>query len=174
MTFQTNLTPFSRVIAATTNWTAASPCEGWAAVDVLNHVIDTQRDFFAEHGFDLGTRPDGDPAAVWRGHTDSVQARLADPATGATKFDGFFGPTTVAAALDTYYGFDLLVHRWDIARSQRVAEVFSDAELDAIEAAAESFGPALRMEGICGPAVDVPDGVSRQQQVMAFLGRDPR
>ncbi len=40
-------------------WACPSACEGWTAQDVLDHVIDTQREVFARHGMDLGARPSG-------------------------------------------------------------------------------------------------------------------
>ncbi|WP_414690747.1 maleylpyruvate isomerase N-terminal domain-containing protein, partial [Nocardioides sp.] len=32
---------FTALVTATTDWSAPSPCEGWSAADVVDHVVDT-------------------------------------------------------------------------------------------------------------------------------------
>jgi uncharacterized protein (TIGR03086 family) len=154
-------------------WASPSPCEGWTAADVVVHLIDTQRGFLSSHGVDLGGAPDvaADPAAAWHEHARRVAAALADEAVAARAFDGFFGPTTVGAAFEQFYVWDMLVHRWDIARAVGADASFTDQELDRIEAGADSFGPALHMDGICRPAVEVPEDADRDVRVLARLGR---
>jgi uncharacterized protein (TIGR03086 family) len=157
----------------TTAWSSPSPCEGWSASDVVAHLIDTQRDFLGTHGVELGAAPDvaADPAAAWREHAQRVAAALADDAVPSTAFDGFFGPTTVGAAFAQFYIWDMLVHRWDLARAVGVEPTLTDDELDRIEAGADSFGPALHMDGVCKPAVDAPEGADRAVRALARLGR---
>lgn len=154
-------------------WDAPSSCEGWSATDVVVHVIDAQRDFLAPHGVDLGERADvgADPAAAWRRHADRVSGALADEALGAKPFDGFFGPTTVGATFERFYVWDMLVHRWDLAVALGADADLTGEELDRVEQGADGFGEALHMEGICRPALQVPPGASRQEQVLARLGR---
>ncbi len=156
-----------------TAWASPSPCAEWSAADVIGHLIGTQRDFLATHGVDLGTAPDvaADPAAAWREHARQVREALSDDAVHDRPFDGFFGPTTVGAALDQFYVWDMVVHRWDVARAVGADPALTDAELDRIEAGADSFGPALYMDGICGAAVDVPADADRDARVLARLGR---
>lgn len=38
----------------TDRWENPSPCEGWSAKEVLDHVIDTQRNVFGNRGLELG------------------------------------------------------------------------------------------------------------------------
>ena len=154
-------------------WSSPSPCEGWSAADVVGHLIETQRDFLARHGADLGEAPDvaADPAAAWRAHAGQVTRALSDDALPAREFDGFFGPTTVGATFEQFYVWDMVVHRWDVARAVGADAALTDEELDRIEAGADGFGPALHMEGICRPAVEVPGGAARDVRVLARLGR---
>ena len=154
-------------------WSSPSPCEDWTAADVVLHMVDTQREFLTSHGVDLGEAPDvtADPAAAWREHSRRVAAALADDAVPARGFDGFFGPTTVGAAFEQFYVWDMVVHRWDVARAVGADASFTDEELDRIEAGADSFGPALNMDGICRPAVEVPEHADRDVRVLARLGR---
>lgn len=159
------------------SWSSSSPCEGWTARDVVRHIIDTQRDFLATHGVDLGDEPDvdHDPARAWRDHAGRVQARLDDndddTDVAAIAFEGFFGPTTVGAALEQFYIWDMVVHRWDIARATGLDAGLTDAEIDEMEQGADSFGDALYMDGICRPGVSAPAGAGRLEIVLARLGR---
>jgi uncharacterized protein (TIGR03086 family) len=154
-------------------WRNPSPCEGWSAADVVGHLIDTQREFLARHDVDLGAAPDvaADPATAWRAHAGRVTEVLSDDAVPATAFDGYFGPTTVGATFEQFYIWDMVVHRWDVARAVGADASFTDEELDRIEAGADSFGPALHMDGICAPAVEVPADADRDVRTLARLGR---
>ncbi len=154
-------------------WTNPSPCDGWSARDVLRHMIDTQREFVTSHGVDLGEAPDidTDPAAAWRDHTKRVAAGISDDAVPTIEYDGHFGPTTVGATLEQFYIWDMLVHRWDIARAVGADPGLSDAELDQIEGGADSFGEALYMDGVCRPGVEAPADADRQARLLARLGR---
>ncbi|MCD4527095.1 TIGR03086 family metal-binding protein [Nocardioides sp. cx-173] len=157
--------------AADADWSAPSPCEGWSAADVVDHVVDTQRSFLAERDADLGPRPSGTPEEVWAAHTDAVRRAVADDAFVTREYDGYFGRTTVADTLARFYGFDLLVHHWDIARALGRDVQWDDAEMDRIETALDGFGDQLYGEGICQPALDVPDDAPRQVRLLARMGR---
>jgi uncharacterized protein (TIGR03086 family) len=155
------------------DWGRASPCEGWSAGDVLHHVISTQCDFLAQRGVDAATATDvmTDPRCAWHGHDDRVRTLLADPDVALREYDGVFGRTTVGASLVRFYGFDLVVHRWDIATAAGLDEGLDDSELSMIESAADGFGEHLYDDGICKPAVPAPAGADRQSRVLARLGR---
>lgn len=181
--------PFTAVVEQVRDWDAPSPCEGWSARDVLAHVIETQRDFLIKHGLDLpdpsapeggtgtGTQPAAsppsapDPAQLWHNHAAAVDDLLADESVAGQQFDGFFGPTTIGETLARFYGFDLLVHRWDIAASQGDEFDFSDEELTAIDAAVDGFGEHAYAPGIFGAPVEVGAEASRQAQVLGRTGR---
>lgn len=154
-------------------WTNQSPCEGWMARDVLWHLIETQRDFLSGHDIDLGAAPDieADPAAAWHDHAKRVRAAISDDAVAAMEFDGHFGPTTVGATLEQFYVWDMVVHRWDIARAVGADAGLSDAELDRLESGADRFGAALYMDGICLAGVEAPTNAGREARLLARLGR---
>ena len=154
-------------------WTSPSPCEDWTARDVVRHLIETQRDFLSRHGVDLGDAPDvdTDPAAAWADHSKRVAEAISDDAVAGRAFDGHFGPTTVGATLEQFYVFDMIAHRWDVARAVGGDTGLSDSELDRLEAGADSFGEALYMDGVCAPAVEAPEGAGRAVRMLARLGR---
>lgn len=157
-------------------WTATSPCEGWRAVDVLTHVVDTQRDLLGRMGFDV---PDVDgltAVSAWQRTRAAMSAAMADPARVDHAYDGYFGPTTFGRTVDDFYSFDLVVHRWDLARATGMPdhETIAPDQIEWLRTRADGFGDALRMPGICGPEVTVPDDATPQEQLLAWLGRDPR
>jgi uncharacterized protein (TIGR03086 family) len=154
-------------------WTRPSPCAGWTTADVVGNLVDTQREFFTTHGVDLGPAPDvaADPAAAWHSHAARVAGALAGDAVPGREFEGLFGPTTVGAAFEQFYVWDMVVHRWDVAQAVGADPGLTDDEIDRMEAGADSFGPALYMDGICRPAVDVPGDADRPTRVLARLGR---
>lgn len=154
-------------------WAAPSPCAGWSARDVVAHLVGTERDVLTGHGAVLGPAPDtsADPAGAWRDHARAVTAALRDQDLVATAFEGFFGPSTVGATFERFHVWDVLVHRWDVARAVGVDAALTAAELDRIEEGARGFGDALHADGICAPALEVPDGADRLVRVLALLGR---
>ncbi|HLS43974.1 MAG TPA: maleylpyruvate isomerase family mycothiol-dependent enzyme [Ornithinicoccus sp.] len=162
------------LLATTQEWDAATPCEGWTVRDLVAHLIETQRDFLSQRGLELPTVSLDNPREAWAAHTAEVRELLGDPEIGAREYDGYFGPATVAGTMATFYGWDLLVHRWDLARALGADDRFTPEELDAIEAAIPGFGDALYSAGICAAPVDVPETESRQVWLLARLGRDAR
>jgi hypothetical protein len=40
-----------------------------------------------------------------------------------------------------------------------------------MESGADSFGPALYMDGVCGQPVEVPEDAPREVRVLARMGR---
>ena len=173
--YETAQRPLTAVIDAVPalSWTNPSPCDGWSASDVLRHLIETQRKFLTGHDIDMGGVPDidSDPAAAWVDHTKRVMEAISDDAVTASAFDGHFGPTTVGDTLEQFYVWDMLVHRWDIARSYGAQTALSDAELDQIERGADSFGEALHMDGVCRAGVTAPVDADRKVLLLARLGR---
>ncbi|GAA1430482.1 TIGR03086 family metal-binding protein [Microlunatus lacustris] len=173
--YEAALRPLSAVVQAVPAdaWGRPSPCTDWTAREVVAHIIDTQRDLLTGHGHDLGPAPDlSDTAVALRHHAEQVLTLVSRQDVVDVTYDGFFGPTTVGATLVQFYVWDMLVHRWDVARATGGDEVFTADELDRIEAGVDSFGDALHMDGICGPAVPTPPGADRQVQLLSRLGRD--
>ena len=86
--------------------------------------------------------------------------------------DGIYdGEMTVGEALIRFHAFDLIVHRWDLARSQGVDARFTDAEIDCVEESLALFGDAAYTPGILGEPVPVADDADRQTRLLGRLGR---
>ena len=164
---------FTAVVEAAgdNDWSSPSPCEGWTAADVLDHVVDTQRDFLDKRGADVGTRPEGTPPEVWAAHRDVVRRVTADDAFVSEEYDGYFGRTSVADTLANFYGFDMLVHRWDLARAVGGDVTWTEAEMDALETNLDALGDNLYTQGVCKPPIAVAADAPRQERLLARLGR---
>ena len=154
-------------------WGSPSPCEGWTARDVVGHVVDTQGVFLGLVGRDMGDIPEvaEDPASAWDAARSTVLADLADAERAKAEFDGYFGRTTFAEAVDRFLCFDLVVHRWDLARTAGLDERIGLDDVRWAHRAAVRFGDSLRFDGVCGAELSPPDGADEQSRLLAFLGR---
>ncbi|WP_046470059.1 TIGR03086 family metal-binding protein [Allosalinactinospora lopnorensis] len=166
---------FAAAIAAVPadRWESASPCEGWTARDVVRHVIETQGMFLGLVGRELGPVPPvaDDPAAAWDAARKVVQADLDDPVRAGAEFDGLWGRTRFADAVDAFLCFDLVVHRWDLARATGLDERLDPADVRWAAEQTSRFGDGLRRDGVCGPALTPPEGADEQTRLLVFLGR---
>ena len=156
-------------------WAAPTPCDGWTVRDLVRHVVDTQGLFEGMVGRELGAIPsvDDEPTAAFAAASTVVQGDLDDPARAEETFEGFFGTSTFAQAIDRFACFDLVVHGWDLARATGQEETIEPVEIERVMASTELFGPNLRTSGVCGPEVEVGEDASAQDRLVAFLGRQP-
>ena len=122
---------FAAILDATDQqWDAPTPCDGWTVRDVVEHAIDTERDFLAAAGARPrpGARPrrPGRRVALPRGRrSPSVLGREG---VAEREYDGYFGRTTIAATMADFYGWDLVIHGSDIARATGQSWSISDDE----------------------------------------------
>ena len=155
-------------------WDAASPCEGWTARQVVDHVVDSSAGVLSR--LDRAPAEAGDdPTQRWAATRDAMQAALDDPDVAATGFDGFFGPTTLNETVDGFMSPDLLVHTWDIARATGLEqyEPMPADEVERVHARLASLGDAIRQPGAFGPEVPVPADAPAQDRFLGFIGRQP-
>ncbi|WP_164477775.1 TIGR03086 family metal-binding protein [Nocardioides pantholopis] len=162
---------FTTVVQESTDWAAPTPCAGWSAGDLIDHVVDTERDFLAGHGVHLGERPTGAPDDVWASHLAALVPVLGDDDFWEREVDSHFGPTTPGQLLERFYAFDLVVHGWDLGVSQGRPTTFSEVDMDTMEKSFAAFGEAMYAEGVFRPAVEPPAGADRQTRLLARMGR---
>lgn len=152
---------------------APTPCADWTVRDLVRHVIETERDFLLARGLDPGPAPEtGDVAADWHTHAARVGALLTDDVADR-EYEGYFGRTTIAATMADFYGWDLLVHGWDLASASGRSWTPTEEEVEWLRHTADGFGEALYSEGICRGPVPVPDDAPPADQLLGMLGRDP-
>lgn len=153
-------------------WQAATPCEQWTVADVVRHVVDTENDFLSRHGLAGEAIASADPAEAWRRHRAHVESALTQDVADR-RFDGYFGPTTIGDTMANFYGWDLAVHAWDIARAIGLANPISEADAEDLIRVADTWGDALYGEGICHPARAVAPDAPAAERLLGKLGRDP-
>ena len=183
--FVNGLDFFTQAVALvpTDGWERASPCDGWAALDVLGHV-----GFGTTFGTKLlqGETPEysgapdpprsavsDDPATWW--------AEMVAPAKGAvegvdltTMVDSPMGKRSIGDGL-SFPSVDYFLHGWDLARSAG-ADVTIPAEAmdfahQVIDVIPEQY---MRSPKVFGPLVEVPQGAAEQVRFLAWAGRDAR
>jgi uncharacterized protein (TIGR03086 family) len=155
-------------------WDDPSPCEGWSARDLVNHVAESEISMLERVGLAPDPPPtDDDPSARWAAVREVVQECLDDPERAGREYDGFFGRTSLQDTIDKFACMDLLVHRWDLARAAGLTE-HEAMPADEVRSAFEftrSLGDNLRQAGVCGPVVEVADDADEQSRFLGFLGR---
>lgn len=156
-------------------WEAPTPCAEWSARDLLSHMIRNYTHMPAQVGIDIepSQSVDEDPVAAWHEARAAMEEVLDDPEQAAKEYDGYFGRLSVAGTVDDFLGFDLVVHSWDLARATGQEETLPADELPRLWEMARTLGDSLRMDGVCGPEVGVPESASEQDRLLAFLGRRP-
>ena len=156
-----------------TAWSNPSPCPGWSARDLVRHVVDSQNLFLGLVGRPPVDAPsvDDDPAAAWSVTSSAIQHDLENPATAGAEFDGFFGRTTFATAVERFLCLDLVVHRWDLARAAGLDATIDPDDAEFVMDGAAGMGEGLRGPGAFGAALEAPAGAGVPEQMLAFLGR---
>lgn len=159
---------------------APSPCAGWSARDVLNHMIGGA-DLFAacargEHRSfpDWSDMPDwvgSDPAASYR--------RAATGVLGAFGASGVFdrpvpmpwGDTPAPFALNLIMA-DHVTHAWDLMRATGLTiEIHTAAAECALSTTHASVTPEMRAGGLYAAEQSAPQGASTLDRLAAFSGR---
>jgi uncharacterized protein (TIGR03086 family) len=157
-------------------WANPAPCEGWAARDVVRHLVSWIPAMFAQTGVvaPADDLVDRDPAAAWAHVRDEIQG-LLDDAYRSTR-DIEFGPAgthPVSTAVGRFVTPDVLVHTWDLARS-----IGLDVELDPtlstnVLEGFQAMGEVLVASGHYAAAVAVDGAATVQTRLIAASGRHP-
>src|ERR1700722_6772954 len=166
------------VRAADRKWERPSPCDGWDARDVLEHVIGFHDVLLLRPLGLKPQRPRDDPGRRWSLTLDRLaQALRRDglfervvglPAVGTNSSSRLDARTLVPRLTQ-----DVLVHTWDLARA-----VGADDTLDPDWCGYFLDRPpadlsALHASGMFATAVVIGDQTDTQSRLLARLGRDP-
>jgi uncharacterized protein (TIGR03086 family) len=168
---------FTEAVWATADWDAPTPVPDWAARDVVGHLVGWFPGFLAS-GSDVrlpsGPSVDDDPVGAWQAHADAVQAVLDDPGTAGRSFSNpHTGDLPLDQAIDRFYTTDVFMHTWDLARAAGEDDVLDPVLSAELFDGMQPIDELLRTSGQYGPRVPVPDDARPQDQLVAFIGRDP-
>jgi uncharacterized protein (TIGR03086 family) len=168
---------FTDRVKGASDWDAPAPVEGWAARDVVRHLVEWFPSFLkAGAGVELAHGPsvDEDPVAAWQVHADAVQALLDDPETPSKVLSNpHIGDVPLDQAVDQFYTSDVFMHTWDLARATGQDERLDADKCAVLLAGMEPIDEVLRQSGQYGPKVDVPADSDVQTRMLAFIGRNP-
>jgi uncharacterized protein (TIGR03086 family) len=168
---------FARRVHGARDWSAPAPVPGWAARDVVVHLVEWLRSFVAagsEVRLPDVPSPAEQPVAAWDAHQRAIQELLDDPTTAGTEFaNPHTGSMPLAQAIDRFYTSDVFMHTWDLARATS-QDVALDPELCAVLLSGmEPMEDVIRESGEFGTRVPVPDDADPQTRLIGFIGRDP-
>lgn len=171
--FRRRADAFEALIARTPpeRWASPSPCEGWAARDIVAHIVgffgDVLRDKAGVAPAPLRSAVD-DPAVAFGDIREAVQRVLDDPAT----------PADVAKYLDAALSFDLPQHWWDLAKATGQDATMDPEEVELLWTSLSPMSPDWWKwqvdNGHYAPAVPVPEDAPLQDRVLGLIGRNPR
>jgi uncharacterized protein (TIGR03086 family) len=169
---------FTRRVHGTQDWSAPAPVDGWAARDVVAHLVEWLQSFVAS-GSEVrlagGPSPTERPAEAWDAHQRAVQHVLDDPELADSAFTNpHTGSMPLAQAIDRFYTSDVFLHTWDLARATGQDEALDPEMCAEMLAGMEPIDELLRSSGQYGPAVPVPDDADVQTRLIGFIGRDPK
>ena len=152
-----------------------TPCSEFDVRALLNHVIGGlgMLTTAAEGGraeIPQGDQFGSDPAGVYDERRTGLLKVIRGPGVLDRNWEMPFGsmPAQMMAGIAF---MEHLTHAWDIAKATN-----QDATLpaDLVSECWELVTPMdamLRMPGVCGPAVNVPEDAGLQEKLIAFLGR---
>ncbi|WP_218579959.1 maleylpyruvate isomerase family mycothiol-dependent enzyme [Nocardia cyriacigeorgica] len=161
------------VSASAGDWARPSPVAEWTALDIVKHLVEWSRGFLRGAGIELEALDvDADPVSAWNQHTADIQAILDEPG-GRMHSDPHTGDKPVDEAIDEFYTADIWMHSWDLAKALGREPDLGEQRCRTALAAMEPIEQMLRDSGHFGSRVPVADGVSAQDELMAFIGRDP-
>lgn len=146
-----------------------TPCDAWNVRTLLDHMLDTQRYFIgAARGEDVAppsptppaTIGDEPVAAFERGRSELLAAFAQPGVIDKT------GPALGIAVADQ------LLHGWDLAKATG-QDTMPDGLPDAAYQMIHGRFTDDQRAGVFKAAVPVPPGASRQDELLAYTGRDP-
>lgn len=167
---------FGQRARGVTDWDAPTPCEGWVARDVVDHLVGWFPGlFFDPWGLPSPQGPTvaEDPVGAWEALDAAVRAALADPAVASAAREIMPGTFPFEQAVAMFGTPDVLVHTWDLARATGQDESLDPAAVhELLEGMSAMLTDDLRGTQFA-PAVPVADDADEQTKLIAFTGRTP-
>ena len=169
--------------------TNATPCTAWSVQNLINHNIQVAgfalgalKEDINVNPMDVGVLNTPLPAG---GAVDALEAGVAKvmelmkaPGSAATQINSPFGQMTRAESLMAPV-FDLLVHRWDLAKGTNQSTNLDPGLVEVIFNGFAGQWDGMRaatgddVQPIIGPEVKVSDSASMQDKLIAIAGRTP-
>jgi uncharacterized protein (TIGR03086 family) len=166
---------FAAEVAATTDWDAAAPVDGWTARDVVRHLVEWFPAFLEAGGVSLPAvaSVDDDPVGAWSARSGAIREILESGDAARDFTHPRLGTMPLERAVDQFYTADVFMHTWDLAqaggRRPAMDPEFAATLLESMHPIEEM----LRNSGQYGPAFPTTDESDPVVSLAAFIGRDP-
>ena len=152
-----------------------SPCEGWTAQDVVDHVMGGPPYYARAWGGEVPEVPaDADRATRYTTEYRTLADVCRKPGVLEQKVDSPLGGGEIPAGM--MFGIltsDTLIHTWDLARA-----IGADVQLDQdlLQRTWDGLIPIeemVRRPDVFGPPVEIDADAPMQDRAMAWFGRQP-
>ena len=175
--YETAASGFASVLAQCSDedLSRPSPCEGWTAKDIVDHVTGGPPYYAEAWGGQAPDVPDdADRATRYRAGYQALADTCRQPGVLEQMVASPLGDDKIPAGM--MFGIltsDTLIHTWDLARSIGI-----DVELDQdlLQRTWDGLIPIeamVRRPDVFGPAVEIDKDASLQDRAMAWFGRHP-
>ncbi len=157
-------------------WDDPSPCEGWAARDVVGHSIRMLGVVLhAAGGPEVPQQGDAelagdDPRAAWHSALDLTLEALDTQGALQKQAQTPFGEMTLNRFLGIF-AIDPLTHTWDLAVATGQKPVLDEELCRQGIVQLERAGDSVRVDGVFGPPVEPPPDADIVTRFAAFSGR---
>ncbi len=151
-----------------------SPCEGWTAQDIVDHVGGGAPYYAEAWGGEVPPIPDdADRATRYEIQARAFADTCRKPGVLEQQVPSPLGGEMPAGMMLGIFTADTLIHTWDLARA-----IGGDAQLDQdlLQRTWDGLRPmeeVLRRPEIFGPPVPIDDSAPMQDRAMAWFGRQP-
>jgi uncharacterized protein (TIGR03086 family) len=165
---------FSTVMEGVSDWDAPTPVAEWRARDVVGHLVTWLPGFLSGGGVIIPEADLDDLAGSWRRQTTAVQGLLDDPEASAADFTHpRLLPQPLGQVLSAFYVADIFMHTWDLARASSQEYLMEPDYAEGLLGGLRSMEQVIRASGQFGQQHPVADDAPLQDQLIAFIGRDP-
>jgi uncharacterized protein (TIGR03086 family) len=154
-----------------------TPCTEFDLRALLNHMIGGLAMLTTAAEGEKAAIPDGDqfgsdPAGAYNQRRRALITAVRGEGVLDRDWEMPFG--AMPGAMMARIAFmEHLTHAWDVAKATgQDSTLPADLVAECVEVVTP-MDEMLRMPGVCGPAVDIPDDASPADKLVAFLGRTP-
>jgi len=154
-----------------------TPCAEFDVRGLLNHMIGGLAMLTTAANGGKAQIPQGDqfaddPAAVYDDRRRALMTAVRGDGALDHNWEMPFG--SMPGAMMAQIAFmEHLTHAWDVAKATgQDTTLPNDLVIECLEVVTP-MDAMLRMPGVCGPAVSIPDDATPQDKLIAFLGRNP-
>ncbi len=154
-----------------------TPCSEFKVKDLLNHVIGGLEMLRDAASGGSPAMPDGDqfgaePGKEYDARSAKLLEVLKEPGTLDRTWKMPFGELPGQAMAGICF-VENVTHAWDLAKATGQDTTIPDDLIAEAREVVEPMEAMWRMQGVCGPVIEVPESASATDRFAGFMGRQP-